>query len=64
MGRSQRTSANTAILVNKATASLITVHGTLIEGRTQFITLQFPGNGTLTIINIYAPCSSNDRTQL
>jgi exonuclease III len=29
----------------------------------QFITLQSPGNGTLTIINVYAPCSSNDRAQ-
>jgi exonuclease III len=64
MGRSQRTSASTNILVDKAIAPFITAHGTLIEGRMQFITLQFPGNGTLTIINIYAPRSSNDRAQL
>ncbi len=39
MGRSQRTSAGTTILVDKATAPLITAHGTVIEGRAQFITL-------------------------
>jgi hypothetical protein len=33
MGRSQRTNAGTAILVDKALAPLITAHGTLIEGR-------------------------------
>lgn len=33
MGRSQRTSAGTAILVNKVIAPLITAHGTLIEDR-------------------------------
>jgi len=64
MGRSERTSAGTAILVDKAIAPLITTHGTLIEGRAQFITLQFPNNGTLTIINVYAPRSSNDRAVL
>jgi exonuclease III len=64
MGRSQRISAGTAILVDKATAPLITAHGTLIKGRAQFITLQSPSISTLTIINVYAPRSSNDRTQL
>lgn len=64
MGRSQRISTGTAILVDKATAPLITTHGTLIEGRAQFITLQSPDNGSLTIINIYTPRSSNDRAQL
>jgi len=64
MGRSQRTNADMAILVDKATAPLITAHGTLIKSRMQFITLQFPGNGTLTIINVYTPHSSNDKAQL
>jgi exonuclease III len=64
MGCSQRTSAGTAILVDKAPPPFITAHGTLIEGRAQFITLQSPDNGTLTIINVYAPHSSNDRAQL
>jgi exonuclease III len=36
----------------------------LVEGRVQFITIQSPGNGSLTIINIYAPRSSNDKAQL
>jgi exonuclease III len=63
MGRLQRTNAGTAILVDKATAPLITAHKTLIKGRMQFITLQSPGNDTLTIINVYAPRSSNNRTQ-
>jgi hypothetical protein len=39
MGRSQRTSVGTAILVDKATAPLIIEHGILIKGRVQFITL-------------------------
>jgi exonuclease III len=64
MGRSQRTSTGTTILVDKAIASLITAHGTLIEGRTQFITLQSPDNGILTIINVCAPQSSNERALL
>jgi exonuclease III len=64
MGCLQRTSASMAILVDKATAPLITAHGTLIKGRAQFITLQSPSISTLTIINVYAPRSSNDRTQL
>ncbi|CAM6014432.1 unnamed protein product [Sphagnum balticum] len=59
MGRLQRTSAGMAILVDKATAPLIIAHITLIEGRAQFITLQSLSNGTLTIINVYAPRSSN-----
>jgi hypothetical protein len=60
MGRSQRSSTGTAILVDKAIAPLITVHGTLIEGRVQFITSQSLDNGTLTIVNVYAPRSSID----
>jgi exonuclease III len=62
VGRSQRTSIGTSILVDKATAPLIIEHVILIEGRAQFITLQSPDNGLLTIINIYGPRSSNDRT--
>jgi len=61
MGRSQRTSAGTAILVDKATAPLIMAHNTLIKGRAQFITIEAPNNGSLTIVNVYAPRSSNDR---
>jgi exonuclease III len=64
LGRSHRVSAGTAILVDKAIAPLITAHGTLMEGRAQFITLQAPDNGTLTIVNVYAPQSSNDRARL
>jgi hypothetical protein len=64
MGCSQRISVGTTFLVDKATAPLITTHETLVEGHVQFITLQSPSNGTLTIINVYAPHSSNDRAQL
>jgi hypothetical protein len=35
---SQKGSAGTAILVDKATTPLITAHGILTEGRAQFIT--------------------------
>jgi hypothetical protein len=53
-----------AILVDKTIAPLVTAHGTLIEGRTQFITMQFPNNDTLTILNVYAPRTSNERAQI
>ncbi|CAM6016382.1 unnamed protein product [Sphagnum balticum] len=64
MGRSQKISVGTAILVDKTISSLITDHGILVEGRTQFITLQPPGEGSLTIINIYASLHSTNRAQL
>jgi len=64
MGTSQRTSASTAILVDKATAPLIKDHDIVMEGRAQFLTLQSPDNGSFTIINIYAQRSSNDRALL
>ncbi len=64
MGPSQRISAGTAILVDKTISPLITDHGTLVEGRTQFVTLQPPGEGTLTIINIYVALHSTNRAHL
>jgi exonuclease III len=64
MGTSQRTSVGTTILVDKSTAPLIEDHGIISEGRAQFVMLQSADGGTLTIINIYAPCSSNDRAPL
>jgi exonuclease III len=64
MGRSQRTRAGTAILVDKIVAPFIVDHGILVVGRAQFITLQPPGEGVLTIINVYAPILSTDRAQL
>jgi hypothetical protein len=64
MGRSQRISVGTAILVDKTISLLIMDHGTLVEGRAQFITLQPPGEGSLTIINIYASLHSTDQAQL
>jgi exonuclease III len=64
MGRSQRTSAGTAILVDKSIAPLITENGKLADGRAQFITIQSPDNGSLTILNVYAPRTSNERALL
>jgi len=64
MGTSQRTSADTTILVDKAIAPLVKEHGIVMEGRAQFLTLQSPNNGSFTIINIYAQRSSNDRALL
>jgi hypothetical protein len=52
IGRSQRIRAGTTILVDRAMTSLIKEHGTLVEGRMQFVTLHSPDNGLLTIINI------------
>jgi exonuclease III len=64
MGRLQRTNARTAILVDRVTTPLIKAHDILMEGCAQFVTLQSSDNGTLTIINIYAQRSSNDRAPL
>ncbi len=64
MGTSQRTSASTTILVDKSTGPLIKNHGIVMEGRAQFVTLQPPDGESLTIINIYAPRSSNDKAPL
>ncbi len=64
MGRSQRTSAGTAILVHRRTASLVMDSGILMEGRAQFIKLQFADSSSLTIVNVYAAQSSNDRALL
>ncbi|CAK9869616.1 unnamed protein product [Sphagnum jensenii] len=57
----KRLNAKTAILVDKSTAPLVKDHRTLSVGRAQYITLQAPEGGLLTIVNIYAPLSSNDR---
>ncbi len=64
MGRSQRISAGTAILINRVTTSLIKDHGTLMEGCAQYVSFQSPEGGTLTIINVYAQRSSSDRALL
>jgi hypothetical protein len=63
MGRSQRTRAGTVILVDKTVAPFIVDHDILVASRAQFITLQPPGEGALTIINVYAPIFSTDRAQ-
>ncbi len=61
MGRSQRISAGTSILVDKAIAPLVKEHEILMEGQAQFITFQSPDNGSLTIVNVYAQRSSNNK---
>ncbi|CAK9195834.1 unnamed protein product [Sphagnum troendelagicum] len=61
MDRSQRTNAGTTILVDRATTPYIKEHGTLVEGRAQYATLLSSEGGSLTIINIYAHHSSNER---
>jgi hypothetical protein len=53
--------AGTSILINRSLAPLIRANGIFLEGRAQFITFQIPGNGNLTIINVYAAYSSNKR---
>ncbi len=61
MGCSQRINAGTFILVDRMIAPLVKESRILIEGRAQYITLHLPDNGSLTIVNIYATRSSNDR---
>jgi hypothetical protein len=64
MGTSQRTSAGTAILVDRMTAPLIKANGIFVEGRAQYVTLHLPDNFELSIINTYAPRASRDRAPL
>jgi len=64
MGRSQRISVGTTILVDRATSPYVKDHGTLIEGRAQYVTLLSPEGGSLTIINIYAQHISNERASI
>jgi exonuclease III len=64
LGRSQKTMAGTAILIDRATTPLIKEHGILVEGRVQFVTLLSPDNELLTIINVYAPQTSTGRALL
>jgi endonuclease/exonuclease/phosphatase family metal-dependent hydrolase len=64
MGRSQKMSAGTSILIVKSLAPLISANDILLEGMAQFITLQIPGIENLTIINVYVDCSSNERASM
>ncbi len=64
MGTSQRTSARTAILVDRMTAPLIKEDGILAVGTAQYVTLHLPDSSELSIINIYAPRTSRDRAPL
>lgn len=64
MGRSQRLSVGTSIVVDRSFAPQITSNGILLEGRVQFITFQLLDNENLTIINIYDAHTSNERAQM
>jgi exonuclease III len=64
MGTSQRTSAGTAILVDRMTTPLIKEDGILVEGRVQYVTLLLPDSSELSIINTYAPKTSRDRAPI
>jgi hypothetical protein len=64
MGSSQRTSAGTAILVDRMTAPLIKEDGILTEERVQYITLHLPDSSKPSIINTYVPRTSRDRAPL
>jgi endonuclease/exonuclease/phosphatase family metal-dependent hydrolase len=64
MGRSQRMNTGTSILINRSLAPLISANDILLKGRAQFITLQISATENLTIINVYATCSSNERTSM
>jgi hypothetical protein len=54
----------TSILVDKTIAPLISTNDILLEGRAQFITLQFLDNGSLIVINIYTAISSIKRAPM
>jgi hypothetical protein len=57
-------STSTFILIDISLAPLISANDILLKSRAQFITLQIPGNRNLTIINVYATCSSNDKATM
>jgi exonuclease III len=54
----------TAILVDRKTAPLVKDNEILLEGRAQYIMLQFADNGSLTIVNVYVARSSNDKAPM
>lgn len=54
----------TTILVDRMTAPFVKENGIMLEGRAQYVTLQLLDNGSLTIINVYAARSSNDRAPM
>jgi exonuclease III len=64
MGHSQRMSTGTSILIDRPLAPLISANDIFLKGRAQFITLQIPSNGNLTIINVYAAYSSNEKASM
>jgi hypothetical protein len=57
-------SGGISILINRSLAPLINANGILLEGKAYFITLQIPANGNMTIINVYAACSPNERASM
>jgi hypothetical protein len=57
-------SACTSILIDRSFAPLISANDILLENKAHFITLQILGYGNLTIINVYAACSSNERVSM
>jgi endonuclease/exonuclease/phosphatase family metal-dependent hydrolase len=64
MGTSQRTSAGTAILLDRTIAPLVVDNGIFVEGRAQFVKLQAIDGVTLTVINVYAARTSRERVPL
>jgi len=64
MGTSQRTSAGTAILVDRMTTPLVKEDKILVEGRVQYVTFNLPNNSELIIINTYASRMSRSRAPL
>jgi hypothetical protein len=57
-------SVDISILVNRSLAPFISANDILLKGKAHFITLQILGIGTLTIINVYAACSSIERASM
>jgi hypothetical protein len=57
-------SVGTSILIDRSLAPLISANDILLQGKAQFITLQISGNENLTIINVYAAYSSNERASM
>jgi exonuclease III len=64
MDPTQRMSAGTAILVNRQTAPSVVDNRILMEGRAQYIKLQFVDSGTLTIVNVYTARTLKNRALL
>jgi hypothetical protein len=64
LGRSQRWSVSTAILIAPKSTSLILKHGIIMQGRAQYVIFKILDQETFSVINVYAAQTSNESVVL